>query len=444
MFSRYNRRDRTTAPSGFLDKRARSARTACSAACLALMTLTTSGAAQAQDAPAPQVLMAAGQKVKVTTIPGVTFPWAIDFLPNGDALITERNQSTLRLLHDGKLDPKPITGLPPVMQVKGGPRGGVDVIVHPQYATNKLIYVAYWQPMPGRPEIARPALMRARYDGGDKLTDVKDIFVSDSWNEATATRITFGQDGKIYMVIGTAFVNSAAKTPIEYGNNLDAQDPMKDAGKVLRLNDDGSIPQDNPFVGNPKYKPEIYALGIRNSMGMFSEPGTGKLWLTDNGPRGGDEINVIKPGANYGWPLITYGRSYIYDLEGKVSGNNVPPPEQPPTHAPGLEQPFMYWVPSPSLTAITIYKGDKFPAWKNSILLGSLKFQRAERVTLTQQGWESERMPMLGEVGRRIRDMKVAPDGLIYMVTDERNGAILKVEPADAAAPISVAAKPTN
>lgn len=223
MFSRYNRRDRTTTLAGFLNKRARSARTACSAACLALMTLTTSGATQAQDTPAPQVLIAAGQKVKVTTIPGVTFPWAIDFLPNGDALITERNQSTLRLLHNGKLDPKPITGLPPVMQVKGGPRGGVDVIVHPQYATNKLIYVAYWQPMPGRPEIARPALMRARYDGGDKLTDVKDIFVSDSWTKATATRITFGQDGKIYMVIGTAFVNSAAKTPIEYGNNLDAQ-----------------------------------------------------------------------------------------------------------------------------------------------------------------------------------------------------------------------------
>lgn len=218
---------------------------------------------------------------------------------------------------------------------------------------------------------------------------------------------------------------------------------MKDAGKVLRLNDDGSIPQDNPFVGNPKYKPEIYALGIRNSMGMFSEPGTGKLWLTDNGPRGGDEINVIKPGANYGWPLITYGRSYIYDLEGKVSGNNVPPPEQPPTHAPGLEQPFMYWVPSPSLTAITIYKGDKFRPGKTASCSARSNSSglagHAHAAGLGKRAHADARRsrPSYTRYEGRL-------DGLIYMVTDERNGAILKVEPADAAAPISVAAKPTN
>lgn len=446
MFSQCNVHDRIICNLGVLGKRGRLKRSVATAACLAIMALTSSIPAQAQDtqAPGPQVLMAAGQKVRVETIPGLTFPWAIAFLPNGDALISERSQRTLRLLRKGKLDPTPITGIPPVMEVKGGARGGVDVIVHPQYATNKLIYIAYNQPMDGRPDIARPVLARARYDGGNKLTDVKDIFVSDAWNDIGATRITFGQDGKLYMVIGTAYEYAFAKTPSEYGNSLDAQNPLKYAGKLLRLNDDGSVPQDNPFVGNPKYKPEIYAMGFRNSMGMYSEPGTGKFWLTDNGPRGGDEINIIKPGANYGWPLITYGRAYMYDTDGKVSNHGVPPPEQAPTHAPGMEQPFMYWVPSPSLTAITIYKGDKFPAWKNSILLGELKFKRAERVTLTNQGWENERIPMFREIDRRIRDLKEGPDGFIYMVTDEKNGVVLKVEPADAATPVTVAAKPAN
>lgn len=430
-----------TAASGLLSKGTRSARTACSAACLAMLALTSSGAALAQNAPAPQVLMAAGQKVKVTTIPGFTsVPWGIAFLPNGDALVSERSQSTLRLLKNGKLDPTPITGIPPVLQVKGGPRASVDVIVHPDYAKNKFIYIAYQQPMAGKPNIARPVLIRARYDGGNKLTDVKEIFVSDAWNDGTATRITFGLDGKIYMVTGTPITNKYNNPPIEYGDNLDAQDPMKDAGKILRLNDDGSIPKDNPFVGNPKYKPEIYALGVRNSNGMFHEPSTGKFWFTDNGARGGDEINILKPGANYGWPLISYGRSYIYDLDGKRSGNGVPPPVQPPTHAPGMEQPVLFWVPSISASGIVVYNGDKFPAWRNSIIVGSLTGQHAERITLTEQGWENQRISMLGELGRRIRDVKVGPDGFLYMTTDDKDGAVLKIEPADASAPITIAA----
>ena len=401
---------------------------------LALCGLIWSSAAQAQDSQASssRVLSLGSQQVRVVSTPGLTFPWSIAFLPNGDQLIAEKHKNTLRIIHNGQLDPAPITGMPPVLGGPSGLRGGVDVIVHPQYAQNKWIYFAYHQPMPGKPNVARAVLGRARYDGGHTLTDVKDIFVSDAWNEdAVATRITFGQDGKIYMAIGTAFVNTYSNPPSEYGNNLDAQDPMKDAGKVLRLNDDGSIPKDNPFVGNPKYKPEIYALGIRNSMGLFSEPGTGKLWLTDNGPRGGDEVNIIKPGLNYGWPLVTYGRAYVPDAAGKRSANNTPTDVQPPTQAPGMEPPMMFWVPSPSLTAITIYSGDKFPAWKGNILLAELKFKRMERITRTPGGGESDRIPMLEELGHRIRDMKQGPDGLIYMVTDERDGAVLRLEPAN-------------
>ena len=408
-----------------------SARLGLGFACLAVCALIWSSTAQAQDAqPSSQVVNAGGQKVRVTTIPGFTFPWAIAFLPNGDALVSERSKSTLRLIHNGTLDPTPITGIPPVMQVTGGPRGGLDVIVHPQFATNHWVYFAYQQPMPGKPNIARPVLARAKFDGGHTLTDVKDIFVSDAWNDATAARIVFGQDGKIYMVIGTAFVNSLAKPVSEYGTNLDAQDPTKDAGKVLRLNDDGTIPKDNPFVKNPKYKPEIYALGIRNSLGMFSEPVTGKLWLTDNGPRGGDEINVIKAGMNYGWPLVTYGRAYTYDTEGKVTANNVPTALQPPTSAPGMEPPWIIWVPSPSVSAILIYNGDKFPSWRGNIMVGSLKFKWLERVLRTPEGADTDRITMLDELDHRIRDVKQGPDGYIYMTTDEKNGVVLRLEPA--------------
>ena len=409
---------------------------------LALCGLIWSSAAQAQDSQASksQELTVGGQKVRVVATPGFTFPWSIAFLPNGDQLVSEKDKNTLRIIRNGTLDPTPITGIPPVLQSPMGTRSGVDVIVHPQFATNHWVYFAYHKPMPGKPNVATAVLARGKFDGGHTLTDVKDIFVSDAWNDdAVATRIAFGPDGKIYMVIGTAFVNLYSTPPSEYGNNLDAQNPMKDAGKVLRLNDDGTIPKDNPFVGNAKYKPEVYALGIRNSMGLFFEPGTGKLWSTDNGPRGGDEINIIKPGLNYGWPLVTYGRAYIFDAEGKRSSNNLPPPVQPPAQAPGMEQPFLFWVPSPSATGIIIYTGDKFPAWKGSIFVGELKFKRLERITMTRQGWESDRFPMLEELGHRIRDVKQGPDGYIYMVTDEKDGLVLRLEPANP--PTATAAK---
>jgi len=401
---------------------------------LALCGTIWSGAAFAQTAPppAPQVVTAGGQKVRIVTIPGFTFPWAIAFLPNGDALVSEKNRSTLRIIRNGALDPTPITGLPPMLQSTRGIRGGVDVIVHPQFATNHWVYFAYHKTMPGKPEIAQAVLGRGRFDGGHTLTDVKDLFVSEAWNsDGDAVRVTFGQDGKIYMVIG-AGTNNKYRTPAsDYGTSMDAQDPLKDAGKVLRLNEDGSIPKDNPFVGNPKYRPEIYALGIRNSLGMFSEPGTGKLWLTDNGPRGGDELNIIKPGLNYGWPLVTYGRAYVDDPEGKWSTNNVPADVQPPSTAPGLEPPFLFWVPSPSVSGIIIYSGDKFPGWKGNILIGALRAQRVERITLTRQGLENARSTMLGDLGRRIRDVKQGPDGLIYLVAED--GAVLRLEPADPA-----------
>ena len=411
-------------------------------ACLIVAcTLTASSAALAQTTQTwmTQVLMAGGQKVRVTPIPGFNLPWGITFLPNGDALVSEKNKSTLRLIHDSALDPIPITGLPPILQDIARTRGGVDVLVDPHYAQNHWIYFAYQQPMAGKPNVARAVLGRARYDGGHQLSEVEDVFVSDAWNtDAVATRIAFGQDGKIYMVIGTTFVNTFSSPPSEYGTNLDAQDPTKDAGKVLRLNSDGSIPKDNPFAGNPKYKPEIYALGIRNSMGIFPEPGTGKLWLTDNGPRGGDEINLIKPGLNYGWPLVTYGRAYAFDPDGKRTANNIPTAVQPPAQAPGMEEPFLFWVPSPSASGIVVYNGDKFPAWKNSILVGELKFKRVERITLTRQGVDNDRIPMLAELDHRIRQIMLGPDGLLYLLTDETNGAVLKLEPADTATPLTL------
>ena len=207
-----------------------------------------------------------------------------------------------------------------------------------------------------------------------------------------------------------------------------AQAPEQHGGKILRINDDGTIPQDNPFVGRPNYQPEIFALGIRNAIGMAFHPQTGELWETENGPQGGDEVNIIRPGLNYGWPVVTYGRAYSSDADGSRSGL-LPPRQQPPTAAAGMEEPFTYYKPSIAISGMAFYTGDQFPQWKGSLFAGGLVGMQLSRIVFNEQGLESRREVLLPELRQRIRAVKQGPDGFLYLTTDMRDGAVLRLEP---------------
>jgi glucose/arabinose dehydrogenase len=370
----------------------------------------------------------AGTRVRVTPIKGLRYPWSLAFLPNGDMLVTEAGRNALRLIRNGVLDPKPVTGLPTVLDRVTGPSGGVDVAVHPRFAENGLIYYTYWKVKPGTEEAAQnqrtvrtATLGRARYEGGYVLEDARDVFVSNAWTDGpAATRILFGPDGKVYMVIGSPGATECC------GRGMDAQDPSQHGGKVLRLNEDGSVPSDNPFVGQPGHAPEVYALGIRNSIGLIAHPETGEIWETEHGPYNGDEVNIIKRGANYGWPITTFGRSYIRPLKDSLPPASV----QPPMTAPGMEPPVAIYTPVIGIGGMTFYTGDQFPLWRGSLLVGGMAGRQISRIAFNRQGVEARREPMLTELRQRIRDVRQGPDGLVYATTDEEDGAVLKIAPA--------------
>ena len=411
----------------------------CPLGLLALVMLASAPLA-AQQPPQPgtslpgsiadgQMVRTAAATVRVSAIRGFVYPWALAFLPNGDMLVTEQGRNTLRLVRNGVLDPTPVTGLPQGITSTRRDTAGVDIAVHPRFAENRFIYVAYWKPSPGSAatapgsSIRTAVLIRARYDGSPALTDVREIFTSVSWTDGpSAARLVFGGDGKIYLAIGApGFAN-------ERGATSWAQAPAEHGGKILRLNDDGTVPQDNPFVGRAGYKPEIFALGIRNALGLAVHPETGELWETENGPQGGDEVNIIRAGKNYGWPVITYGRAYTNDPEGKNSG--LPPPTvQPPTSAPGMEEPITFYKPSIAISGMIFYTGDKFPTWRGNLIVGGLVGMQLSRIVFNRDGLEARREAMLLELRQRIRDVRQGPDGLIYMTTDMPDGAVLRLEP---------------
>jgi glucose/arabinose dehydrogenase len=394
----------------------------------AIAAAQQAGAPRPAAAPDGQVLRTAAATLRVSAIRGFVYPWALAFLPAGDMLVTEQGRNTLRLVRNGVLDPMPITGLPQGITSTRRDTAGVDIAVHPRFSENRFVYVAYWKPAPGTApgakgtNIRTAVLLRARYDGGSTLSDVREIFTSVSWTDGpSAARLVFGRDGKIYMAIGAPGFAS------ERGTTSWAQAPGEHGGKILRLNDDGTAPQDNPFVGRPGYKPEIFALGIRNAIGLTIHPETGELWETENGPQGGDEVNIIRAGKNYGWPAVTYGRAYTNDPEGKNSG--LPPPSvQPPTSAPGMEEPVTFYKPSIAISGMVFVTGDKFPTWRGNLIVGGLIGMQLSRIIFNQQGLEARREAMLLELRQRIRDVKQGPDGLLYMTTDMPDGAVLKIE----------------
>ena len=370
--------------------------------------------------PPVEYRTAEGQGIRVSVVAtGLTYPWGLAFLPGGSALVTER-LGTLRVIREGALDPTPLFGVPEVF-TGTALAGLMDVAVHPDFADNRWVYLTYSKPTAAGSTVA---LARARLDG-HALSDVHDIFVSDGDGAAAgASRLLFAPDGTLYMTLGGAFG----------GRRPAAQDPGSHVGKVLRLRDDGTAPDDNPFVGRAGYRPEVFSLGHRNQMGVDLHPETGALWASEHAPMGGDEVNIILPGRNYGWPVVSYSREY--------TGQRVT--DQPWRE--DLEQPEIVWIPSIAPSGLLFYTGDRFPAWRGDLFVGSLMTGRVEhtghleRVKFNSQGLEQRREWLLADLRRRIRDVAQGPDGLIYVLTaggflgvDPSRGdaALLRIEPVD-------------
>lgn len=391
----------------------------CSARLVAPLLLVIVTVGQAQQPPTfgvpvpplgagPFVFDTAEQhKIRVVVTKGFSHPWAIAFMPDGRMLITER-PGRLRVARHGALDPQPISGLP---QVRTDGNGGLmDVALHPRFADNHLVYLTYTKPVGGGK--GAPALARGRLEG-NALVDVRDLVVTDAYegNSGLNGRVVFGRDGMVYMSTG--------------GNiGKISQDPASLRGKILRLTDDGSVPSDNPFVGRAGYRPEIYTLGHRNTLGLIVHPQTGALWNHENGPNGGDEINIILPGRNYGWPIVSFGRDY--------PGPRI---SEHPTRE-GMESPIVVWLPAIAVAGMAVYTGDRFPSWKGNVLVGSLRqggipgTGHLERIVFNARTEELRRESLLTELRQRIREVREGPDGLLYLLTDEDDGALLRLEPA--------------
>ena len=383
---------------------------------------------------AAQIVDEQGRRLLVTPLKGLQRPWALAFLPDGAMLVTERPGRLRRVNADFTLDPQPIGGVPAVLA--SAYKGLMDVALHPGYADNRWVYLTYSKRLPGETdanwdELTGPAgtaaLARGRYDGAHRLRDVEDLFVADAASSGvSAARIVFGADDKLYMSIGAPSYLLAQGGTNRVGSAHDAQNPGSHAGKILRLNDDGSVPPDNPFVNAPSYRPEIFALGVRNTTGMVVHPGTGALWAVEHGPLGGDELNIIEASRNYGWPLVSYGRAYGGERTGAGFGPMLASPS-----APGMEDPLLHWSPNIAPGGLAIYTGGRFRNWTGHAFVGGLRGAQLHRVELTPEGLPRGHGSLLLSLGQRIREVREGPDGLLYLLTDHDRGALLRVEPVE-------------
>ena len=373
----------------------------------------------AVPAPDQPVVLHTADVGRIRVVPvatGLSHPWGIAFRQNGDILVTERDKGTLRVIRNGQLLERPIPGVPDVYaEVQRA--GLMDVAVHPD--DDSLVYLTYSKAVERDGESgATVALARGRLDAG-ALTEVRDIFVADGVDRGVAaSKLIFAPDGTLFMTVGGAYVFAST------GGH--AQDSMMHFGKLLRLNDDGTVPDDNPFVGDTAYLPEIYSLGHRNQIGLSFHPETGDLWATEHGPQGGDAANIVKSGANYGWPIASYSREY----------SGVPVSETPWLQE--FESPEILWWPSIAPSGLTFYTGEHFPAWHGNLFVGSMRVGRMrhtghlERIVFNRQGQEIGRESLLTELKQRIRDVRQGYDGFLYLVTDEDDGVLLRIEPAHA------------
>ena len=332
----------------------------------------------------------------VTVAEGLDHPWSMAWLPNGDMLVTER-PGRLRIVRDGRLLPEPVAGVP---RVRARGQGGLlEVVVHPGFATNRLVYLSIAKPSVND-SLATTAVVRGRLEN-DRLVDVREIFEAKAWasgNAHFAGKMAFDRAGYLYLTVGDRGVdpNQLAAHP--------AQSLAQHQGKVLRLHDDGRVPTDNPFVGRQDALPEIWSYGHRNLQGLAVHPETGEIWENEHGPRGGDEVNLVRKGANYGWPVVSYGINY----DGSPYAHEA-------VRA-GIESPRWTWVPSIATSGMLFYTGDRFPWWKGSLLVGGLVGKQLARLTLEGDRVVSEEA-MLDGVGR-IRDVRQGPDGYVYLAID--------------------------
>lgn len=341
----------------------------------------------------------------VTLVRGLENPWSIAFLPDGRMLVTER-AGRLRIVgRDFKLDPKPVEGLPEI--VASGQGGFFDVVLHPQYADNGWIYFSYNAPGPGGWGTAMARGKLTVNANAHRMTDVQVLFSMEPKTRAGqhfGGRIVFDRKNLVYLSLG------------DRGDMPRAQKLDDHAGSVIRLHDDGRVPADNPFVKQKGAKPEKFTLGNRNMQGAALHPQTGELWTHEHGPQGGDEVNVMRSGRNYGWPVISYGVNYGFGT--KIGEGNSKP---------GMEQPLKVWVPSIAPSGMAFYTGDKFPNWKGNLLVGALRDEMLVRLELDGEKVLREERLIKDVIGR-IRDVRVGPDGFVYLLTDERDGVIARLE----------------
>jgi glucose/arabinose dehydrogenase len=340
-----------------------------------------------------------------TMATGLDSPWAIAFLPGGRKLITERPGRMRLLGADGKLS-EPIAGVPAVAAVGQG--GLLDVVLAPDFANSRRIYFSYSEPrgVVNGTAVAHARLVEAGNAG--KLEDVTVIFRQEPGRGGGfhfGSRLAFAPDGNLFVTLGER-------------NAMDpAQDLTGHLGKVVRIRPDGSVPPDNPFVKREDARPEIWSYGHRNPQGAAIHPQSGKLWTTEHGARGGDEINIPQAGKNYGWPLVSYGRHYSGAKIGEGSQKE------------GIEQPIHYWDPSIAPSGFTFYTGDAFPAWRGNAFAGALVQRHLQRLELDGEKVVKEERLLVG-LGERIRDVRQAPDGTIWILTDGRGGRALRLSPA--------------
>jgi glucose/arabinose dehydrogenase len=375
-----------------------------------------------QPIPAQPIEFDTAEVMRIRVVPvarGLVNPWSIAFLPDGSMLVTEK-EGRLRIVRHDVLDPTPIPGTPAV-RVQGR-SGLMDVVLHPQFAANRYVYFTYLKPV-GTERQAALTVARGTFDG-KAITNLTDIFSAGA-GVAGPSRLAWGGDGKLYVTTPSG------------GNGSSSQDPNTYAGKVLRLNDDGSVPADNPFAGKAGHKPEVYTLGHRNSLGLAVHPTTGVMWQHEMGPNGGDKINILKPGANYGWPLVSLGRTYTGAWQSPVFSKE------------GIEPPIVFWMPSISLSGMTFYTGNKLPKWKGDIFVGGQRTGeipgtgRLDRILVNDKLEELRRETLLGSLQMRIRDVRQGPDELLYVLVDHENGGVLRIEPsATQQVPVTSSARP--
>lgn len=364
---------------------------------LATLSLAPVMAANAVD----QIIDSETGPLRVATLTtGLSHPWGMTFLPDGSMLVTERAGRLRRVNADGQLDPTPIGGLP---EIRAQGQGGLlDVALHPKFAANRLVYIAFSEPGSGG---VGTAVARG-YLHGSTLEDTQVIFrllPKSGTGHHFGARLVFDRDGYLFITLG------------DRGERARAQDIDDHAGSLIRIHDDGRVPADNPFVGRADARPEIFSYGHRNQQGAALNPWTGAVWTHEHGPQGGDEINIPRAGANHGWPVITYGVEYV---SARRIGEG--------THKAGMAQPIHSWVPSIAPSGMAFYTGHEFSAWQGNLLVGSLKFGLLVRLALDGDKVVHEERLLNGHFGR-IRDVRQGPDGAVYLLTDEDAGRILRL-----------------